>query len=375
MSAKANALKAQGVNVIAFAAGEPDFNTPEPVCQAAIDAIHAGKTKYAPSRGVPQFRDAIVAKTQRENGFTCNPSQIVVSCGAKHSLYNAFQVLLDEGDEVILIAPYWATYNDQVTLAGGVPKVVLTTAAQGFIPEIDQIKEAITPKTKAIVINSPSNPTGAAYDAHLTKKIADLALESNLWIIADEIYEHLVYNHTHTSIASLGKDYFDSTVTVMGCSKSYSMTGWRVGFTIAPEAVTTAMANLQDQVTSNATTFAQFGAIAALNLDPTVVEGMRQKFEARRALGLRLLNQVPGLKGAPPQGAFYFFVNVEECLGGRISSDLDLADYLLDEAHVATVPGSAFDAPGHLRLSYACSEADIEEGIHRIQNALTQLPT
>lgn len=373
MSAKAKEMAAQGIKVVSFAAGEPDFNTPEPVCQAAVQALNEGKTKYGPSRGFPQLREAIVAKTARENGFTCNANQIVVSCGAKHSLYNAFQVLLDPGDEVILIAPYWATYNDQIVLAGGTAKVVQTTSQNGFIPDPADIKAAITDKTKAIVINSPSNPTGAAYDAALTKELADIALQNGLWIIADEIYEHLTYGHTHTSIASFGPEYFDSTVTILGCSKSYSMTGWRIGFSVANEKVTAAMADLQDQVTSNATSFAQFGAAAALNLDSAIVENMRQTFADRRELGLKLLSQVPGVQVAPPQGAFYFFCNVQNHLAGRFSTDLELADYLLETAHVATVPGSAFDAPGHLRLSYACSPQDIETGIDRLSNALTTM--
>lgn len=373
MTAKAKEMSAQGIEVISFAAGEPDFNTPQPICDAAIKALQEGKTKYGPSRGFPALREAIVAKTERENNFSCNVNQIVVSCGAKHSLYNTFQVLLDPGDEVILIAPYWATYNDQITLAGGVPKVVTTTAESGFTPTIDQLKSVLTDRSKAIVINSPSNPTGMAYDRDLTKQIADFALENGLWIISDEIYELLLYGHTHTSVASFGPEYAASTITILGCSKSYSMTGWRVGFSIADEKITSAMANLQDQVTSNATSFAQFGAVAALNLDQSVVEGMRSTFEERRNLGLHHLAEIPGVTVNPPKGAFYFFVDVSRHLGGRVTTDLELAEILLEKAHVATVPGTAFDAPGHLRLSYACSPEDLKTGISRIGDALADL--
>ncbi len=373
MTAKARKMKAEGIDVISFAAGEPDFNTPEAICEAAVEAIHQGQTKYAPSSGLPALRTALVAKLLRENHIHAADNELVVSCGAKHSLYNAFMVLIEPGDEVILIAPYWMTYADQIMLAGGVPVIVQTTHETGFCPHIDQLKEAITPRTKAIVVNSPGNPTGGAMDRTQIKEIAALALRHDLWVISDEIYERLTYNHPHTSIASLGKAIAARTVTITGCSKTYAMTGWRIGFAHAPAPVAQAMSNLQDQVTSNATTFAQVGAIAALNLPDTEVEKMRAEFEVRRDLGLGLLNKIPGIAVSEPKGAFYFFANVSAVLGGKIPTDLELADLLLEQAHVATVPGSVFHGPGHLRLSYAASRADIEKGIARIGEFLAKM--
>ncbi len=375
MTAKARAMQAQGIDVLSFAAGEPDFNTPGAICEAAISAIESGLTKYCPSKGLPQLREAIRAKVQRENGFSCGDDQIVVSCGAKHSLYNALQVLVEPGDEVILIAPYWMTYADQIRLAGGTPVVVSTTAATSYTPHIDQIKEALSPRTKAIIVNTPCNPTGAAWDRGLIKEVAALALKHGIWIISDEIYERLIYGHAHTSFASLSKEVAAQTITVQGCSKTYSMTGWRIGFSIAPANVTSAMANLQDQVTSNATTFAQAGAIEALNLDPAIVEEMRVEFETRRDMGLELLRAIPDVSVTTPLGAFYFFVDISKHLGGSISDDVALAEWLLENAHIATVPGSVFEGPGHLRLSYAAHPDEIREGIARLQKGLTELPS
>lgn len=372
MAAKAKEMASNGINVIDFSAGQPDFNTPDSICEAGIEAIKSGKTKYGPSRGFPELRKAIIAKVKRDNHFECNTNQIVVSCGAKHSLYNAFQVVLNPGDEVILIAPYWATYADQIVLAGGKPVAVQTSAEDNFCPSLESIESALTSKTRAIVINSPSNPTGCAYDENLTRAIADFALRNNLWIISDEIYELLTYNHRHTSIAKFGPEYAESTITILGCSKSYAMTGWRIGFSVANEEVTTAMANLQDQVTSNATSIAQYAAIAAMELDLSEVEKMRSTFESRREIILNELKDIPNIKVVPPQGAFYVFVNIAAYLGDHFKSDWELADALLAEAHVSTVAGSAFDSPGHIRLSYACSPSDITEGIQKLKEFLAR---
>ncbi|MCU0315234.1 MAG: pyridoxal phosphate-dependent aminotransferase [Fimbriimonadaceae bacterium] len=363
-------MKAEGLDVVSFAAGEPDFNTPLSVCQSASQALEQGLTKYAPSRGLPILVEAIIRKLGRENKLQASGDNIVVSCGAKHSLYNAFMTLLDPGDEVILIAPYWMTYADQIVLAGGVPVIVQTTADTGFTPHSDQIKAALTAKTKAIVINSPCNPTGSALSRQQLKDIAAIALRHNLWIISDEIYERLTYDHPHTSIASLSKEVAERTVSIFGCSKSYSMTGWRIGFSVAPKQVSDAMANLQDQVTSNATTFAQAGAATALDLPDAEVESMRSEFETRRNLGLELLRAIPGLRISQPKGAFYFFVDCSAYLQGSVKTDLDLAELLLEKAHVATVPGSVFVGPGHLRLSYAASREDIQKGVMRLAQVL-----
>jgi aspartate aminotransferase len=371
ITAKANALKAEGVDVISFAAGEPDFNTPEPIMDAAIAAMRAGMTKYTPSSGTKDLKEAICAKLERENGLRYTPEQIVASCGAKHSVYNTMQVLVDPGDEVILIAPYWMTYADQIRLAGGVPVVVHTSGDANFVPTYEQIKAAVTSKTKAIILNSPSNPTGAMLPRETLKEIAALALRHDFWIVADEIYERLVYGGAeHVSIASLGKDVYDRTITINGVSKTYSMTGWRIGFAAAPVAVAKAMSNLQDQVTSNPTSFAQKGAVAAYNLPPDAVEGMRAEFEARRDLVVRLLREIPNVKVPEPKGAFYVFPDVSHYVGEGAASDVELATYLLEKANVATVPGSVFEGVGHLRLSYAASRNDIERGVARIAEAL-----
>lgn len=364
ITARAKALAKAGHPVISFGAGEPDFNTPKAICEAAIRAIEAGETKYTPSAGLPALREAVAAKLLRENNLRYAPEEVVVSCGAKHSVYNALQVLINPGDEVILIAPYWMTYRDQVVLAGGTPVVIPTTAETGFNPTLEQLREAVSPRTKAIIINSPSNPTGGMLTHATLKNIAAVALRNGMWIISDEIYEHLTYGEAHESIARLSDDVFQQTVTITGCSKSYSMTGWRIGFAAAPKPVAQAMSNLQDQVTSNPTTFAQYGAMAALLLPEEEVETMRQTFERRRDLIVGLLNAIPGVQCALPKGAFYAFPGIESGLSGM--DDVSLAQALLDECYVATVPGSVFEGAGHLRLSYATKEEDIEEGIARI---------
>ena len=373
MTAKAREMKAQGIDVLSFAAGEPDFNTPEPIIEAAKKALDDGYTKYAPSRGLPLLVEAIQRKTARENGFDCEKNQVVVSCGAKHSIFNALQVLLNPGDEVILFAPFWMTYADQVVLAGGIPVLVHTTAETGYCPDPEAVKAAITPRTRAMICNTPSNPTGGAWDRNLVKEIAAIAIRNNLTIISDEIYERLTYDHTHTGFASLGKEVAARTITVLGVSKTYSMTGWRIGFTISTPEIASAMANFQDQVTSNATSFAQVGAAAALDSDPSLVAGMLQAFTERRSLGLDLIRKIPGLTVTDPKGAFYFFINVANHLGGKITDDNALANHLLENAHIATVPGSVFYGPGHLRLSYATDPKTITEGLARLQSALADL--
>ncbi|MFN3683093.1 MAG: pyridoxal phosphate-dependent aminotransferase [Fimbriimonadaceae bacterium] len=373
ITAKARAMKAQGIDVLSFAAGEPDFNTPEPICRAATEALQAGFTKYTASSGTPELKEAICAKLLRENGLRYEPSQIVASCGAKHSLYNALMVLLDPGDEVLLFAPYWMTYAEQIALAGGVPVVVRTEGDHGFVPDLEAVAAAVTPRTRAIVLNSPSNPTGAVFPRPVVEGLAELALRHNLWIVSDEIYERLVYGVRAVSPASLSQEVYERTVTINGCSKSYAMTGWRIGFAAAPKAVAAAMSNFQDQVTSNPTSFAQKGAVAAFHLPEEAVETMRAEFEARRDLIVGLLRQIPGLKVPKPDGAFYAFPNVSAYLGGRFPDDAALCEHLLEEARVATVPGSVFEGPGHLRLSYATGRRDIEEGVARIAEALAKI--
>jgi len=373
ITAKANAMKAAGEDVVNFGAGEPDFNTPEPIIEAAVEAVRGGFTKYTPSAGIKELKEAIAGKLLRDNNVKVSPDQVVVSCGAKQSVYQTMQVLLDPGDEVILIAPYWMTYAEQIKLADGVPKVVKAPAETGFVPSIDQLKEAITSRTKAILICSPSNPTGAVLPRATLKEIASLALRHGLWIVTDEIYERLIYGETHTSIASLGTEIAERTITIGGCSKTYAMTGWRIGFAAAPPLVAKALSNLQDQITSNPTSFAQKGATVAFNMPAESVEVMRAEFEARRDLISRLLGDIPGVKMLLPKGAFYAFPDITSYLGGRIANDIDLAGYLLEEAKVAVIPGTVFEGEGHIRLSYACSRADIERGVGRIAEALSKL--
>lgn len=368
--AKAKAMKASGADVISLAAGEPDFNSPEPVCRAAIEAIENGLTKYTASSGMPELKVAIADKLKRENGVSVQPDQVVVSCGAKHSFYNATMTLIEAGDEVILIAPYWMTYAEQIMLAGGTPVVVHTRSEEGFLPKMEDLRDKITDRTRAIIVNSPCNPTGAVFPRETLKEIAALALRHGLWIIADEIYERLVYGEEHTSIASLGREISEQTITVNGVSKTFAMTGWRIGYAAAPAPVVAAMSSLQDQVTSNPTSFAQVGAIRALSLDPATLESMRAEFEARRDLITNLLRGIDGIDIIRPEGAFYALPKIDRWLGGRVQSDLELADYLLDAAAVAVIPGSVFEAPGHIRLSYAASREDIRRGIERIGNAL-----
>lgn len=373
ITVRANAMRAEGQDVVSFAAGEPDFNTPDPICQTAISAIQAGFTKYTPSSGIGELKKAIAMKLERENGVNVTPDQVVVSCGAKHSVFNSMAVLLDPGDEVLLFGPYWMTYAEQVTLAGGIPVVVETTLESGFVPTYEAIKERITSRTKAMIVNSPTNPTGAVYPRETMKELAALAVRHGLWIVSDEIYEKLVYGVPHQSMAALGSDVAERTITVGGCSKSYAMTGWRIGFAAAPLPVAKAMSNFQDQVTSNPTSFAQKGAVTAFELPAASIESMRAEFEARRNLIVAGLRSIPGIKVFEPRGAFYVFPDVSAYVGGRISDDLALAAYLLDDAKVALVPGSVFEGSGHLRLSYACSRSDIERGVARLEESFSKL--
>lgn len=366
-------MRAEGIDVISLAAGEPDFPTPEPVCDAAIAAIKAGFTKYTPTPGLPDLRRAISDKLWNDNSVRASAEQIVISSGAKQSLFNSFNVLLDPGDEVIVIAPYWMTYPEQIRLAGGVPVKVQTTAESGFIPTHDEIRDAITPRTRAIMVNSPCNPTGAVFPRQTLKDIAALAIRHDLWVVSDEIYEKLIYGTEHVSIGSLGSEISERTITIGGCSKTYAMTGWRIGFAAAPVPVAKAMSNFQDQVTSNANSFAQKGAIQAFALGPGTIEDMRSEYETRRNLIVSLLRDIPEVTINVPQGAFYVMPNVSAYLGGQYPGDLELAEYLLDEAKVATVPGSVFEGHGHLRMSYAASRENLRAGIARISDALQNL--
>ncbi|CCW34640.1 pyridoxal phosphate-dependent aminotransferase [Chthonomonas calidirosea] len=380
ITARAKALAAQGKDVIGFGAGEPDFDTPDHIKQAAVAALEAGYTKYTPSSGDADLKQAIVEKLARDNGLHYKPSQVIVSCGAKHSLYNIMQALLDPGDEVIIPVPYWVTYPEQVKLADGVPVFVPTDPKNDFMPTREALRQAITSRTRAIVLNSPCNPTGAVASRQTIKEIVSLCIQHQIYLISDEIYEKLIYDgRQHVSPAALGSESFQYTITVNGCSKAYSMTGWRIGYVAsANEEFIAAMGRLQDQSTSNPTSIAQKAAVAALLGPQEPVEQMRQAFEARRNAMVERLNAMPGVHCPMPGGAFYAFPDISALLGRKagskvIASSDALAEFLLDEAGVAVVPGSGFGADTHIRLSYATSMEKIEKGLERMAQALRKL--
>lgn len=379
ITAKARKMREEGIDVLSFGAGEPDFDTPEFVKEAAVAALREGFTKYTPTAGIEPLRQAICEKLWRDNGLKYEPSQIIVTCGGKHALYNAFQVICDPGDEVIIPAPYWVSYPEMVKLADGVPVYVYADESTGFVPTIDAIREKITPRTRAIVVNSPCNPTGAVFPRKTLKEIAALALKHDLYIISDEIYEKMVYDgHEHCSIASLSEEVKRRTILVNGVSKAYSMTGWRIGYAAAERELVAAMTRIQDQSTSNPTSIAQKAALAALRAPDDTVQQMVAAFAERRRAIVDGLNRIPGFRCTEPGGAFYAFPNVSALYGKRwgdrvINSSDDFAEYLLEVARVAVVPGSGFGADENIRLSYACSMDTIRNGLARIADAVQAL--
>jgi len=373
MDAKAKAMRRQGIDVISFSVGEPDFDTPAHIREAAAAAMEQGHTRYTPAGGIPELKEAIQEKLARVNGLEYTPDQIVVSVGAKHALYNAFQVLLDPGDEVIIPAPYWVSYADQVRLAGGEPVIISTTEESGFKLTAEQLREHLTPRTRALVLNSPCNPTGAVYSREELAALAEVVLaHPECLIIADEIYEAFVYDgHEHVSIASLSPEVKARTLVINGVSKMYAMTGWRIGYAAGPKELIQAMADLQSQSTSNPTSISQWAAVAALRGPQEPVAQMVAAFRKRRDLIVEGLRALPGVTCQVPPGAFYVFPRVDAVFGKRygdtvINNSQDLAMALLNEAHVALVPGSAFGYEGYLRLSYAASESQIRAGLERM---------
>jgi len=379
VTAKAKAMKAAGEDVIAFAAGEPDFDTPEFIKTTAVEALAAGKTKYAPVAGTPELRQAIADKLRKENGLDYDPSEIVVSVGAKHALFNAVLTLVSDGDEVLIPAPYWVTYPEQVRFAGGVPVPVETLGEDGFRLKPEAVEKALNKgKTKAMILNSPCNPTGAVYDEASLRAVAELLLANDVYVISDEIYEHLIYGGTrHVSIFNVAK-LKERGILVNGLSKAYAMTGWRVGYAAAPKELAVPMSRLQSQSTSGIATFVQPAAVAALRSDQSDVETMRTAFEARRKLIIGRVRDVPQLDCTEPEGAFYLMVNVEKLIGktvrGRtITSATDFCLMMLDEIKVAAIPGEPFGAPGWVRFSYACSEDTIQKGFDRISELLVEV--
>ncbi|MEW6446998.1 MAG: pyridoxal phosphate-dependent aminotransferase [Bacillota bacterium] len=379
VDARAKELAAAGERIINFGVGEPDFDTPEHIKAAAAEAMAQGMTKYTAVTGTLQLREAICRKFWYDNHLTYKPEEIVVSCGAKHSLYNAIQVLVEKGDEVIVPAPYWVSYVEQVKLAGAVPVVVETRPENDFKLTAEELSGSLTARSRLLILNSPSNPTGCVYTRRELEAIADVAVKAGIWVLSDEIYEKLVYDGaTHVSIASLGPDIKRQTVVVNGVSKSYAMTGWRIGYAAAPAPVAKAMADIQSHSTSNPTSIAQAAAVAALNGPQEPVAEMLAAFAARRAYILDRFNAIPGITCRRPAGAFYVFPDVSAYFGCRfgervISSATDLATLFLNEAKVAVVPGIAFGNDHCLRFSYAASREMIAEGINRIAAVLKSL--
>lgn len=379
IDAKAKKMKAEGCDVVGFGAGEPDFNTPDIIVEAAKKALDNHYTRYTPVMGILELRQAICQKLQRDNGLTYNPNQILVSNGAKHSIYNALQAILNPEDEVIIPSPYWVSYPEMVKLGGGKPVFLETREENNFSIEIEQLKSLINKKTKALIINSPGNPTGCVYSKELLSEIAEVVVENNIFVISDEIYEKLVYDgETHVSIASLGDDIKALTIVINGMSKTYAMTGWRIGYAAAKEEVIAVMKNIQSHSTSNANSIAQYASIAALECAEQTINDAVDMFNTRRKILVEQINNIPGLSCIVPKGAFYIMVNIKDILGTKykgsiIKDSLTFCDALLEEQMVAAVPGVAFGAEGYLRLSYATSIDNINKGIERIAAFIAKL--
>jgi aspartate aminotransferase len=378
VDAKAKALQAAGEPVIGFGAGEPDFPTPEYIVEAAAAACRDPRNhRYTPAAGLPDLRSAIAEKTLRDSGVTVTPEQVVVTNGGKHAVYAAFTVLLDEGDEVLLPAPYWTTYPEPIALAGGVPVVLPTSAASGFRVTVDQLEQARTPRTKVLVFVSPSNPTGAVYPRDEIEAIGRWAVEHGIVVVTDEIYEHLVYGGAeHHSIAAVVPEIAEQCVILNGVAKTYAMTGWRVGWLIGPQDVVRGATNLQTHLTSNVCNVAQRAALAALSGDLSAVSEMRSVFDRRRRSMHRMLSDMPGVECLEPEGAFYAYPDLSGLLGvdlgGQVASTtVELADLVLEQAKVAFVPGEAFGSPGYGRFSFALGDEDLEEGMSRLGRLVT----
>ena len=364
IDSKAKQMKAEGQDVVGFGAGEPDFDTPQHIKDAAIKALNEGFTKYTPSSGIPELRQAIADKFKRENGLTYKPSQVIVSCGGKHSCYNVVLATCEEGDEVIIPAPYWLSYPEMVKLAGATPVVLSTTDKTEFKVTPPQLRAAITPRTRLFVLNSPSNPTGSVYTPDEIKALGDICVEKGVLIMSDEIYEHLLYDGAvHKSVASFSPAHYDRTIVVHGFAKAWSMTGWRLGFLAAPEPIAKAIDAVQSHSTSNPTSFAQKGAVAALTGSQEHLKGWLAEYAKRRTYAWKKLNSIPGISCVNSKGAFYLFPNISK-LGLKSS---DFCARLLEAEKVAAVPGIAFGADDYLRISYATSLVNIEKGLDRLE--------
>jgi aspartate aminotransferase len=378
IQAKAKAMRAQGIDVISFGAGEPDFDTPERIKEAALRALRGGQTKYTDAAGIIELREAVCQKLKRDNGLAYEPADVLISCGAKHTLYNIAVALLNPGDEVLIPAPYWVSYPEQVKLVGGVPVAIPTEEADGFQVDSDRLRAAVTPRTRAIVLNSPNNPTGAVFSPSALRAVGELAVTRDLWVISDECYEALTYEGQHVSIASLGAEVKARTIVVNTCSKAYAMTGWRIGYGAGPRALIKAMGDVQSQVTSNPSSIAQWAAVEALAGPQDEVAKMAGEFDARRRVIIQGLNAIPGIRCVMPGGAFYAFPNVSSLFGRRwqeraLTGSADVTAFLLEAARIAVVPGLDFGSDAHVRLSYATGLATIQKGLSRMDAAIRSL--
>lgn len=378
IDSKYKEMLASGEDAVGFGCGEPDFDTPQYIKDAAVTAMMAGQTKYTSAAGTMELRKAVSDKFLRENGIEYNPSQIVISNGAKHSLMNAFLAILNAGDEVLIPSPYWVSYPEMVKLADGVPVSVKTSAENDFKATVADFEKALTPKTKAIILNSPSNPTGMVYTGEEIQKIADFAVKNDLYVVSDEVYEHLIYEGEHISIASLNDEIKERTITVNGVSKTYAMTGWRIGYAAANEKIAKAMSSIQSHGTSNPNSIAQAAAVAALSGGLSEVEKMRAEFEARRDFFVHAINETEGVSCLKPHGAFYIMMNIDGVLektfdGKPIKNADDFAEFFLESEKVAVVPGTGFDAPNYVRWSYAVDMVSIKKGIERLRNFIKKL--
>jgi aspartate/methionine/tyrosine aminotransferase len=373
VDAKAKALKAQGLNVIGFGAGEPDFATPDHIVEAAVKACREVKyQRYTPAAGLPELREAVAVKTMRDSGFACTADQVLITNGGKHAVFTAFAALCDPGDEVICPAPFWTTYPEAVTLAGGVPVIIDTEEKNGFRVTVEQLDKALTPRTKVLLFVSPDNPSGSVYPEAEVRAIGEWAVKNKVWVITDEIYEHLTYGeHKFTSMPTLVPELANQCIIVNGVAKTYAMTGWRVGWMIGPKDIMKASTNFQSHATSNVANVSQVAALAAVSGDLAAVHMMREAFARRGALMHKMLSTIPGVTCMEPQGAFYCFPNFSGLLnrdikGKTAKTTMELADMILTDVNVAIVPGEAFGAPGFARFSFALGDDDLVDGIQRI---------
>jgi aspartate aminotransferase len=374
--AKAKQLKAEGITVYDFSLGEPDFSTPEHICAAAVKAMQKGYTRYTPASGIPELRTAVARSYQKTYGITYTPEQVVISSGAKHSLHNALCCTVGPGDEVIIPTPYWVSYSDLVQMTGATSRLVPTTLDSGFKMTPEQLRAAVTPRSRLLMLNSPSNPTGSVYTRQELEALADVVLEKNLAVLSDEIYEHLIFGDAKaTCFATLRPGLAERTITISGASKTYAMTGWRIGWALGPAPVIKAMGNVQSQQTGNPCSISQYAAVAALEGDQECVEKMRREFEARRDLVCGRLGKMPGVRCPVPQGAFYAFFDVSShfgrtLAGRKVTDSTSFCLAALECAHVNVVPGAAFGAEGYVRLSYAASREQLQQGLDHLEQFL-----